>query len=51
MIHVITGAGIGLFIGLLARPFLDAFIATRIVHDALVDDAAEEEAAPRVKSS
>ena len=45
MIQGIAGAGIGVLVGLLARPFFDAYIATRLSRDAavveIIDDAAD----------
>jgi len=33
VIQGLAGAGIGILIGLLARPFLDAFVAWRTMHE------------------
>ena len=38
MIQGIAGAGIGLLVGLLARPFLEAYVAHRHMRDAVVGD-------------
>ncbi len=50
MIQGIAGVGIGLLIGLLARPFFDAYIATRTWREArrerLADDTAERVTSP-----
>jgi len=50
VIQGIAGAGIGLLVGLLARPVLDAFIAARTTRSALLDDFTED-AAEQVTSS
>ena len=48
MIHGIAGAGIGLLVGLLGRPFLEAYIAARTAHEAVVEEPADD-AAPALK--
>jgi len=42
VIQGIAGAGIGLLVGFLARPLLDAFIASRTMRAARLDDLSED---------
>ena len=42
MIQGIAGAGIGLLVGLLTRPFLDAYNASRHVRDAQIEQAHDD---------
>jgi len=42
VIQGIAGAGIGLLVGLLARPFLEAYVAHRVFRDAVVERSLEE---------
>ena len=42
MIQGIAGAGIGILVGLLARPFLEAYVAHRTVRSAAIESSAQD---------